>query len=45
MVLRDSEFKGNSTLDSAYQLARSGADNNRYRTDFCDLLVELGADK
>ena len=45
MVIRDSEYKGNATLDSAYQLAKSGCDNNKYREDFCDLLVELGADK
>lgn len=45
MVLRNSEYKGSATFDTAYQLAKSGCDNNRYREDFCDLLVELGADK
>ena len=45
MVIRDSEYKGNATYDSAYQLAKSGSADNRYRLDFCDLLVELGADR
>ena len=45
MVLRDSEYKGNATFDSAYQLAKSGCGDNKYREDFCDLLVKLGADK
>ena len=45
MVLRDSEYKGSATFDSAYQLAKSGCDDNKYREDFCDLLVQLGADK
>ena len=45
MVLRNSEYKGKATIDSAYQLAKSGCDNNKYREDFCNLLVELGADK
>jgi Ca-activated chloride channel family protein len=44
MVLRDSEYKGTATLDSAYQLAKSGTDNNRYREEFCELLDKLGAD-
>lgn len=44
MVLRDSEYKGNATYDSAYQLAESGCGNNKYREDFCDLLKILGAD-
>ncbi|WP_051689007.1 vWA domain-containing protein [Butyrivibrio sp. AE2032] len=44
MVIRDSEYKGNSTYDTAYQLAFSGSDNNKYREDFCKLLVKLGAD-
>lgn len=44
MVLRDSEFKGNATYDSAYQLAKSGCNNNKYREGFCDLLIELGAE-
>ena len=44
MVLRDSAYKGTATLDSAYQLAKSGTDNNRYREEFCELLDKLGAD-
>ena len=44
MVLRNSEFKGDATYDSAYQLAKSGCNNNKYREDFCKLLKELGAD-
>lgn len=44
MVLRGSEYVGTATLDSAYQLASSGSDNNQYRAEFCDLLVTLGAD-
>ena len=45
MVLRNSEYKGNATLDSAKQLASSGTADNRYREEFCDLLVKLGADR
>lgn len=44
MVIRDSRYKGTSTFDSAYELARSGCGDNKYRTEFCDLLVKLGAD-
>lgn len=44
MVLRESKYKGTATLDSAYQLAKSGADNNKYREEFCELLDKLGAD-
>lgn len=44
MVLRDSEYIGNATFDSAYQLAKSGSANNKYREGFCDLLIELGAE-
>ena len=44
MVLRESAYKGTATLDSAYQLAKSGTDNNRYREEFCELLDKLGAD-
>lgn len=44
MVIRDSEYKGNATFDTAYQLAKSGAKDDKYREDFCELLVELGAD-
>ena len=45
MVLRNSEYKGNATFNSAMQLASSGKANNKYRADFCDLLVRLGADR
>jgi len=45
MVIRKSDYIGTATLDSAYQLAKSGAGDDQYRKDFCDLLVELGADK
>ena len=44
MVLRDSAYKGTAILDSAYQLAKSGTDNNRYREEFCELLKKLGSD-
>ena len=44
LVLRESDYVGTATLDSAYQLANSGAGNNKYRVEFCDLLVKLGAD-
>jgi len=44
MVIRDSEYKGNATYDTAYQLAKSGTENNRYREEFCELLKKLGAD-
>jgi hypothetical protein len=43
MVIRQSEYAGTSTLDSAYLLANSGSDGNEYRNEFCQLLVELGA--
>lgn len=43
MVLRDSEYKGSATLDSAYELAQKGSDNNYLREEFCDLLKALGA--
>ena len=45
MVIRNSEYKGNANFDSAYQLAYSGSNNNKYRLEFCDLLVKLGADR
>ena len=44
IVLRDSEYKGTATIDSAYQLAKSGTDNNKYREEFCELLNKIGAD-
>lgn len=45
MVIRNSSYAGTSTLDSAYQLAKSGTLNNKYREEFCDLLVALGAER
>ena len=45
MVIRNSKYKGNATIDSAYQLAKSGTDNNKYREEFCELLNALGAEK
>lgn len=44
MVMRNSEYKGSATFDSAYQLAKSGANNDRFREEFCELLTKLGAD-
>ncbi len=44
MVLRDSDYVGTATLDSAYILANSGTRNDKYREEFCDLLIELGAE-
>ena len=44
LVLRNSEYKGSATYDSAYQLAKSGTLNNQYREEFCELLKKLGAD-
>lgn len=45
MVIRNSEYVGTATYDSAYQLAKSGSNSNKYREEFCELLVKLGADK
>lgn len=45
MVIRKSDYIGNATIDTAYQLAKSGAKNDKYREEFCDLLVKLGADQ
>jgi len=45
MVLRNSEYVGTSTLDSAYQLAYSGTNSNKYREEFCKLLLTLGAEQ
>lgn len=42
MVMRDSEYKGNATYDSAYKLAKSGTGNNKYREEFCSLIKKLG---
>jgi Ca-activated chloride channel family protein len=44
LVLRDSEYKGDATYDSAYQLAMSGTMDNQYREEFCELIKKLGAD-
>ena len=44
MVMRKSEYIGTATIDSAYQLAKSGTNNNKYREEFCSLLKKLGAD-
>lgn len=41
MVLRESEYLGNATLDSAYELANSGSKHNKYREEFCDLINTL----
>ncbi len=41
MVVRDSDYKGNATFDSAYELAKAGSDNDRYREEFCDLINKL----
>jgi Ca-activated chloride channel family protein len=40
MLLRDSEFKGNGTLDTVLQWAREGksADTNGYRAGFLELV-------
>jgi len=43
MVIRNSEYAGTSTLDSAYVLANSGNEDDIYRIEFCDLLIKLGA--
>jgi len=45
MVLRSSKYVGNATYDTAYDLAKAGSVNNKYREEFCDLLVSLGAEK
>lgn len=41
MVIRDSEYKGSATFDTAYELAKAGSNNNRFREEFCDMLIEL----
>ena len=45
MFIRDSEYVGTATLDSAYVLANSGIKDDNYRLEFCNLLVMLGADE
>lgn len=39
MDLRDSDYKGNATYDSAYELAYVGCDNDPCRVEFCNLLT------
>lgn len=41
LVLRDSEYKGTATYQSAIELAKSGANDNRYREEFCELIEKL----
>ena len=41
LVLRNSEYKGTATYDSAYELAKSGTNNNKYREEFCRLIKRL----
>lgn len=41
MVLRESKYAGKSTLESAYELAKAGAANNKYREEFCELISKL----
>lgn len=38
MLLRDSQFKGRLTYDAVLELARDGAGDDRYRTDFLALV-------
>ena len=45
MILRESEYVGTATLDSAYALANRGNKDDRFRVEFCNLLVYLGADE
>ncbi len=41
MLMRDSEYAGSATFDTAYELAMSGADGNRYREEFCDMILKI----
>ena len=41
MVLRNSEYKGTATYASAYELAKAGSINNKYREEFCGLIKKL----
>ena len=41
LVLRNSEYKGSATYDSAYELAKTGSANNKYREEFCRLIRKL----
>ena len=42
MVLRNSEYKGTAAYASAYELAKAGAANNKYREEFASLIKKLG---
>ena len=41
LVIRNSEYKGTATYDSAYELAKAGSANNKYREEFCSLIKKL----
>ena len=41
LVLRNSEYKGTATYDTAYQLAKAGAGDDHLRNQFCDLVIKL----
>lgn len=41
MLMRDSEYAGSATFDTAYELAMSGAGGNRYREEFCDMILKI----
>ncbi|MCR5154800.1 MAG: von Willebrand factor type A domain-containing protein [Lachnospiraceae bacterium] len=41
MLLRDSEYKGNSTYDKAYKLVKSGMGSNSYRKEFAELIKKI----
>ena len=41
LVMRNSEYKGTATYESAYELAKSGSINNKYREEFCGLIKKL----
>jgi hypothetical protein len=43
MLLRDSEYKGNSTFDLVARLADQGVDGSEYRDEFVEL-VEVARD-
>ena len=42
MVLRNSDYKGTASYASAYELAKAGAANNKYREEFASLIKKLG---
>lgn len=41
LVLRDSDYKGTATIDSAKKLAKQGVGNDEYRVEFTKLLNNL----